>query len=156
MVHQFTISKRIFLKTALFSATGLMINPALYAQSPSRFIIGACSELKDIPILLASSAGYLEPPVYDFIIPDDPEEMFEQKLVQVKESGLKTPVCNSFIRGSLKSVGPDNVKADVLAYAETTFRRAQKAGVTQIVYGSGGSRTIPDGFSRDEALKQFT
>ena len=44
---------------------------------------------------------------------------------------------------------------DILKFGETAFRRAQMAGVKTIVFGSGGARAIPDGFSREEAKQQF-
>jgi len=52
-------------------------------------------------------------------------------------------------------VGPEAAHPEILEFMETAFRRAQKAGVEYIVFGSGGSRSIPEGFSRDEARRQF-
>ncbi|MGE4587138.1 MAG: sugar phosphate isomerase/epimerase family protein, partial [Mangrovibacterium sp.] len=63
--------------------------------------------------------------------------------------------CNSFVPGNMKSVGSEAVHAEILVYMETAFRRAQKAGVKIIVFGSGGSRSIPEGFSRMDARRQF-
>ena len=42
-----------------------------------------------------------------------------------------------------------------MEYAETAFRRAKISGVEIIVFGSGRSRQIPKGFSREEAIQQF-
>lgn len=59
------------------------------------------------------------------------------------------------MHGSLKSVGPDVIHPQILEFARKAFRRAQKAGIEIIVFGSGGYRSIPDGFSYEEATGQF-
>jgi sugar phosphate isomerase/epimerase len=43
----------------------------------------------------------------------------------------------------------------ILKYAETSFRRAHVAGIGIIVLGSGKARQIPEGFSGQEARRQF-
>jgi sugar phosphate isomerase/epimerase len=60
-----------------------------------------------------------------------------------------------FLPGNLKSVGPDAVHEEILEYAEVVFRRAQKTGGKLVVFGSSGSRSIPDGFLREEATEQM-
>ena len=149
------INRRKIIKAGSGVLVAGLIPSALFAQMASPFSIGVCNELGDLDKIIATSAAYLEPPVYDFLIPKEPEKFFELKLDLVKKSKLLTPVCNSFIGGDLKSVGPNHVKDDVLKYAEIAFKRAQKAGVEQIVYGSGDSRRIPDDFSKIEAHAQF-
>ena len=52
-------------------------------------------------------------------------------------------------------VGPSTDHDKILAWAETTFRRAERAGIRYIVFGSGKSRKVPDGFSRETAEEQF-
>jgi sugar phosphate isomerase/epimerase len=52
-------------------------------------------------------------------------------------------------------VGPDPKHDEILVYAQTALRRAARAGVEVIVWGSGQSRRIPDGFSRAAAEEQF-
>ena len=42
-----------------------------------------------------------------------------------------------------------------MAYVTTTFARAEQAGVQVVVFGSGGARQVPDGWSRDEANRQL-
>jgi sugar phosphate isomerase/epimerase len=148
-------NRRNVLKTGTGILAAGLLPVSLFAQTASPFLIGVCSELGDLDKIMTSDIAYLEPPVYDFLIPKEPEINFQKKLDIVKNSKLLTPVCNSFIGGDLKSVGPNHVKDDVLKYAEVAFKRAQRAGVEQIVYGSGGSRRIPDGFSKIEARAQF-
>jgi sugar phosphate isomerase/epimerase len=83
------------------------------------------------------------------------EEVFQERLNASKTAGLEITACNSFLPGDLKCVGPGANHGEILQYAETAFRRAKSAGVKIIVFGSGTSRNIPDGYSREEAYRQF-
>jgi sugar phosphate isomerase/epimerase len=62
---------------------------------------------------------------------------------------------NLFLPGHLKVVGPERKESAVLEYARVVFQRCQRAGIRLIVWGSGGSRRIPDGFERSTAREQF-
>jgi sugar phosphate isomerase/epimerase len=46
-------------------------------------------------------------------------------------------------------------QARLVRYAATAFQRARQAGIEIIVFGSGGARQIPDGFSQAKAEEQF-
>ena len=86
--------------------------------------------------------AYVEEGVSRFLVPTKPENEFDEILEKaVTDSPIPVRYCNSFIPGNLKSVGDEAVHQDVLAFAETAFRRAQRAGVKMIVFGSGGSRS---------------
>ena len=62
---------------------------------------------------------------------------------------------NCFIPADYKIVGPD-VAWDLLeTYATTAIARAAQVGANTIVFGSGGARRIPDGFSRAKAWGQL-
>lgn len=67
------------------------------------------------------------------------------------------PVCafNLFIPGELKVVGPAVDEKAVLNYVETVMARVAQTNTRMIVWGSGGSRRIPEGFDRRVAEKQF-
>jgi sugar phosphate isomerase/epimerase len=55
----------------------------------------------------------------------------------------------------MKCVGQAAAHQEILKFGETSFRRAQIAGIKIIVFGSGGARRIPEGFSAAEAKQQF-
>lgn len=76
--------------------------------------------------------------------------------VHAKEK-LNLPVCalNLFLPGDLKVVGPEVDEPAILAYTDTVFSRCRQAGIKRIVWGSGGSRFIPNGFDREKARSQF-
>jgi sugar phosphate isomerase/epimerase len=123
-----------------------------YDFSPS---IGVCTSMENSHKLKAIGYTYIEESVGRLLMPQASEEKFEKKYAEFRKSALPVEACNSFIPGSLKSVGPDAVHDEVLAYAETAFRRAERIGVKRIVFGSGGSRGIPKGFDRTKAKEQF-
>lgn len=118
--------------------------------------IGICTKFGNAELLKRYGCDFIEEGVGGFLVPDKSEEEFSEILAQAQKSTLSVKVCNGFIPGKLKCVGLDAVHSEILEYMETVFRRAEKAGVEIIVFGSGGSRSVPDGFSHDEARKQFT
>ncbi len=116
---------------------------------------GVCTSIKNHQLLMESGCTYIEESVGRFLVPDKPDSVFRKSLKKLKGSSLPVYACNGFIPGRLKSVGPEAVNEEILAYAETAFKRAQQCGIKTIVFGSGTSRRIPDGFDRDLAEIQF-
>lgn len=83
------------------------------------------------------------------------EAQFQEHLHRLQQ--LQTPLLgtNLFIPAHLKVVGPEIDEQALLDYVDVVLRRASKAGVQFIIWGSGGSRQIPEGFDRQHAKKQF-
>ncbi len=117
--------------------------------------IGICTDFSNWEQMQQYGYTYVEEGVSRFLMSTKSEEEFNKLLEEVADLPLPVKACNSFIPGNLKSVGPGAIHEEVLKFAETAFRRAQRAGVEVIVFGSGGSRSIPDGFSREKARIQF-
>ncbi len=117
--------------------------------------IGVCTSLANAAVAKSAGCDYIEAGVRDFLVPASPEADFRAKLELAGMSPLPVAACNSFLPGELKSVGPEARPDDILAFAETAFRRAREAGVRHIVFGSSASRSIPDGFDAGEARRQF-
>lgn len=106
---------------------------------------------------LAKQAGYdyFEWSVGGLLKPREDEEAFSQSLTEARETGLICPAVNVFLPADLKVTGPEADLAALEAYVTTACRRANKAKVNTIVFGSGGARRIPDGFDRGEAWNQL-
>jgi sugar phosphate isomerase/epimerase len=126
-----------------------------FAQSTTFPKIGACAGYKDGEVLANAGFSFIEENVQSFLVPTKGEEEFDQILQASKSSPLPIQAFIIFLPGSLKSVGPNALHAEILNYAEVVFRRAQKAGGRLVVFGSSGSRSVPEGFSREEATKQM-
>ncbi len=130
---------------------GAQTNPGQKAK----IMFGMCGRMKDARMLKDAGCEYIEEAVGGLLMPDKPDEEFAKRLPEISAALIPVKNCNSFLPGSLKSVGPNHKLEDVLAYANIAFRRARMCGVEIITYGSGGSRAIPKDFSKEDAQKQF-
>lgn len=117
--------------------------------------IGVCTNTANSEMLAKLGYTFLEEGVRGFLVPAESEDKFNEQLSKASKSKLPVIACNSFLPGDLKSVGENAVHPEILKFAETAFRRAKIAGVKIIVFGSGGSRSIPEGFPREKARQQF-
>jgi sugar phosphate isomerase/epimerase len=99
---------------------------------------------------------FLEEHVQAFLVPGAPESDFTERLAAARAAGRPIEAANCFLPGTLPCVGPQVDAAAIDAWAATAFLRAQSAGITLIVFGSGGSRTVPAGWAPDQAFAQFT
>lgn len=154
-----TTSRRNFIKTSALVGGGLTISESLFAKlargAKSIPEIGICSGIDNYALAQKAGYAFLEEGVRGFLVPSEPESVFFPILEKAKKSLLPVKACNSFLPGSMKSVGTDPVNEEILRFAEVAFKRAKLSGVKIIVFGSGGSRSIPEGFSKDEATRQF-
>jgi len=141
---------RLILALVLFAGAGRAPGAKIFDPK-----IGVCASVANAVTAKGAGCQYIEEGVRSFLVPDKPEAEFREKLALLEGSPLPVLACNSFLPESLKSVGPEARHDEIIAFAETAFRRAREAGVKHIVFGSSGSRNIPDGFGREEARRQF-
>lgn len=153
------INRREFIRNTTMAGAGFFVLRAeslTARKNKGSFILtGICTSLTNHKLVADAGYPYIEESVQSFLAPLGEESVFIEKLEQVKGAGLSIPACNVFIPAKLKSVGPDADHDGIISYAETAFRRAGMAGVGIIVFGSGGSRSIPEGFPREKAREQF-
>lgn len=83
------------------------------------------------------------------------DAQFQANVIKIKNARVPLYAFNIFIPGELKVVGPKVDEQAVLSYVKSVFERSRKAGVSRIIWGSGGSRRIPEGFDADTARQQF-
>lgn len=62
---------------------------------------------------------------------------------------------NVMLPPALKVVGPDVDTDAFTRYVETAFTRAATLGGEVVVFGSGGARSVPEGWDHQEAIRQF-
>lgn len=155
-------SRRDFLKAAAATAGLLLPAPRIFGRTfprgghdPSFLEIGVCTSLSNAPVLEAAGCAYLEEGVGGLLAPAEPDEKCAPRLEAAKSSKVSVRACNGFLPGALKAVGPAAKAAEILAYAGTAFRRAALAGIAVIVWGSGESRRVPEGFGKAQAEEQF-
>lgn len=153
-------SRRDFLRLSAISGTAVCFRPFKtlnIISEAGKFLerIGISTSITNNKILEAAGYSFVEEYVRGFLVPTESESVFGQKLALLKTSKLPVEACNSFLPGNMKCVGPAPAHEEILKFGETSFRRAKLAGIKTIVFGSGGARTIPEGFSGEEAKQQF-
>lgn len=123
----------------------------LYAQPK----IGIAAQLNHDSTLARSGYAFIVETVGNTVSPKITDVDFDGRLTVIKN--LKTPVyaLNIFIPGELKLVGPEINELALLAHTQKVFERCKQAGINLIVWGSGGARRIPEGYSKEKARQEF-
>ena len=83
------------------------------------------------------------------------EEKFSAFQNALNETGMTCEAVNCFLPGSLKVTGADVDEKAIAEYVERGMKRGQQLGVKTVVFGSAGSRTVPEGFSYAEGARQY-
>lgn len=142
------ITRRAFV-TGL-AASAVCSTPA-WAKG-TRVLVGVCT--RDIDGAQKYGFDYIEPAAADVAAMSDAE--FQQLSGKVLASPLRCRALNSLIRRpDLKVVGDDVSLTATGDYLEPCFARCGLLGASIVVWGSAGSRNVPDGFSRQHAELQI-
>jgi sugar phosphate isomerase/epimerase len=123
----------------------------LMSARPPRLAVGYCTD--DLEKAKAAGFDYVELGVRNFVRLS--EDDFARFVERHRAAGIPTPTGYMFLPGELKVVGPAIDEKRQLEYVRSAFARAARLGIELIVYGSGPTRTAPDGFSKDEAFRQL-
>lgn len=114
--------------------------------------IGVCT--RDVDGAAKYGFDYIEPSAADIAAMS--EDDFRQYADKVLASPIRCDSFNGLIRRpDLKVVG-DNVPTSALQeYLELCLTRCRRLGASVVVWGSAGSRNVPEGFSRQHATEQI-
>jgi sugar phosphate isomerase/epimerase len=117
-------------------------------------LLGCCTgKVENARAAVEEGADFIEVGLNTLMALSDEE--FESWAAGLLATGVTIRAANAFMPADNKVVGPD-VDADRLsAYVEKAGRRLARLGVKVAVFGSGGSRQVPEGFDHDQALKQL-
>ena len=121
------------------------------AQRPVQ--IGYCTPLKNIEAAKAAGFEYTELSTSEIAGLSDAE--YEQAVERIRQVGLPVPVTNLFLPAAIKVTGPQVDPEQQMAYVKKAFARLSRLGTGIVVFGSGGARRVPDGFSKDQAFQQL-
>ena len=116
---------------------------------------GVCigTDCANVKIAAQSGYDYLETNFGGITrLSDEDFEAFEEA---VAESGLKCEAANCFMPNELKPVGPDVNYEGIKEYVEKGMSRGKRIGLETVVFGSGKSRAIPDGWKYADAFSQL-
>jgi len=114
--------------------------------------LGVCTN--DVAGAVKYGFDYIEPSAADIAAMS--EDKFREYADQVLSSPIRCEAFNSFIRRpELVVLGNEVPKAALNDYMEACLMRCRKLGASIVVWGSAGSRKVPDGFSRERARQQI-
>ena len=115
---------------------------------------GCCGGLADAAPIREAGYDYIELPVGTSMSAED-EAAYRRVVHEIGAIGLPVEACNVFIPAALKITGPNVEREPLWRYAATALERMGELGVRVCVFGSGGARSIPEGFDRATALDQL-
>ena len=116
---------------------------------------GVCIEPAQAEVAARAGYDYAEGTVGGLLMPREPASAFAESLAALRSAPLPYPAVNCFIPGDIKITGPDADMPALCEFVTVAFERAAAAGVEVIVFGSGGARSVPDGFPRERAWAQI-
>jgi D-psicose/D-tagatose/L-ribulose 3-epimerase len=128
---------------------------ALYRPAPSRarpVKIGVCT--RDAAGAAKYGFDYIEPAAAE--IAAMTESQFREYADIVLASPIRCHAFNSFIRRpDLRVVGHEVSISALRDYLEVCLPRCRRLGASTVVWGSAGSRNVPEGFMRERARDQI-
>lgn len=133
-------------------AFGLSL-PAPQVPPAAGVAVGYCTGLANLEGAKAAGFDYVELSTTE--IANLPDADFEAAAAKIKALALPTPAANLFIPAAIKVTGPETNPAQQMAHVKKAFTRLARLGTQVVVFGSGGARRVPDGFSKEEAFKQL-
>jgi len=138
-------------RTFLAGVAASFLCSAAWSQD-EKVEIGVCT--RDVDNALKYGFDYIEPGAAD--IAHMSEEDFRQFRDKVLASSMRCRSLNGLIRRpDLKVVG-NSVSTSVLSeYLDVCLERCRTLGASVAVWGSAGSRNVPDGFPRERAQEQI-
>jgi len=137
-----------------FVVLALLGMVAVQAAAQNRPIqVGFCTPLANLEAAKAAGFDYVELSTSEIAGLSDAD--FDRALNRIRQVGLPVPASNLFLPATLKVTGPAIDRDQQLAYVRKAFARLQQIGITVVVFGSGGARLVPDGFSKEQAFQQL-
>ena len=146
------ISRRQFLGTLAATASSAALQAPAGFPKPGRVEIGVCAPVHDLETAERFGFDYLEPPAAAVAAMTEVE--FQAFRTRASSSRIRCTSFNSFVR-SLKVVGENVSRTDLQSYLDLCLGRCRQLGGEIVVWGSAGSRNVPENFSRDRAWNQI-
>lgn len=115
--------------------------------------LGVCTDIANINEVAEIGFDYLEFNLAK--LAGMTEEEYKEVCAVADNAPIKVEACNCMLPGDIKVVG-EEVNAQIIHdYLDRAFSRAARLGVKIVVFGSGGSRRVPDGFDTAVAWRQI-
>lgn len=118
-----------------------------------RFGICAGDKVENISIVANAGFDYVESN-FQFISNGEKERL-DAYYNELKKYNIKCEAANCFLPGSLHATGPDVDKNALSEYVKRGMDNGARLGLKIAVFGSGGARRVPEGFSFKTAYLQL-
>jgi sugar phosphate isomerase/epimerase len=119
---------------------------------------GICAPYREVAALKTCPFDYLEENVQRFLIPEHPQEEFEEYWQEARQLPVPIEAANSLLPADLTVVATPTRPVDTKRlerYIKTALQRAEQVGMRVIVFGSGDARACPPGYNRADAEQQI-
>src|SRR6266478_7184956 len=119
---------------------------------------GICAPYREVAAWETYPFDYLEENVQRLLLPERPQEDFEEVRQQARHLPIPIEAANVLFPADLPLVATPTRSVDekrLERYMKTALQRAEQVGIRVIVFGSGGARACPPGYNRDEAVQQI-
>jgi D-psicose/D-tagatose/L-ribulose 3-epimerase len=111
-------------------------------------------ELKrGVESLRSAGCDFIEMSVLSVV--DLTDDEFARFRAYLKENEIEIEVFCSFVPPSIRLIGEDIDRPLIMRYIQKALSRCAACGAKVIVFGSGGARTRPEGFPKDQADRQL-
>ena len=146
------LSRRQFLATLAAGASVADLRGRTGPTRTSKIQVGVCASPADLESAEQLGFDYFEPPAAAVAAMTEAE--FQAFRTRARASRIRCSSFNSFVR-TLKVVGESVSRTDLQRYLDLCLDRCRELGAEIIVWGSSGSRNVPEGFSRERAWEQI-
>jgi sugar phosphate isomerase/epimerase len=115
---------------------------------------GVCGGPEKAAAVAAAGYDYIELAAAAMLNPFEDDAAWTERRRTLDAMPIRPETFNVFITAA-KVTGPDADSAVLERYVHTLLGRAALVGGKVVVFGSGGARGVPDGFSRETAREQI-
>ena len=115
---------------------------------------GICYPPDRTPAVVEAGFDFVEWPMSRTVGEMDDEE-YQSLRGLARTLPIVPEAWNVMLPRTIMVVGPDADLPAMKDYVEQAFARAGELGGKVVVFGSGGSRNVPEGWSRDDGIRQF-
>ena len=116
--------------------------------------LGLCANFENLEVAAKCGFEYVECAFNKLAAM--PEEEYQALLAKKDSFPVPVTKANLFLPADVKPLGPDACEKVQREYLELAFSRGSAIGVKLVVFGSGGARNVPEGWSHARAWRQLT
>lgn len=120
---------------------------------------GICTSIQAVAALPLSTVSFdfIEANIQQLLVPEQPQEDFEELLREARALPVPVETGYSFLPGDFRLVRTASSHMDqarLERYVRTVLRRSEQVGIRVICLGSAGARSCPEGHDHADALRQ--